>query len=90
MTPPEHYLALLTTRESNFDQMLVSHYQTRDNYLGYITRLAEAEKQVTRASTATFIEGAEEVPEILEKMEKYLGELRLEEADQIFRQGLHG
>lgn len=80
----EHYLGLLTSNEENYEQMVTSHYQTKDNYLGFINRLVEAEKQVTRASIATFLDAAVEVPEIMEEMEKQLWELRCEEAKQFF------
>ncbi|HBW35162.1 NF038143 family protein [Desulfosporosinus sp. BICA1-9] len=81
----EHYLALLASKEDKYDQMVVSHYQTEDNYLCYINRLTKTEKEVTRATTSTF-KDAVEVPEILGKMEKYLWELRVEEAKQFFIQ----
>ncbi len=81
----EHYLALLATKEDKYLQMVVNHYQTEDNYLSYVNRLAETEKEVTRAATATFKDAEVEVPEIMEKMEKYLWELRIGEAKQFFR-----
>ena len=82
----EHYLALLASKKANYDQMVVSHYQTWDNYLDFVNELAETEKQVTRATTATFKDDAVDVPEIMEKMEEYLGELRLKEARRFFTQ----
>ena len=82
----EHYLALLASNEDKYDQMVVSHYQTEDNYLSYVNRLAETEKEVTRAATATFKDAEVEVPEIMEKMGNYLMGLRLEEAKQFFTQ----
>ncbi len=80
----EHYLGLLSSKEENYEQMVISHYQTGENYLSFINRLVEAEKQVTRASIATFQDAAVEVPEIMEEMEKQLWELRCEEAKQFF------
>jgi len=66
--------------------MVVSYYQTEDNYLDYVKRLTEAEKAVTIAATANFKDAEGEVPEIMEKMEKYLLELRLEEGNRFFTQ----
>lgn len=83
----EHYLGLLASKKDKYDQMVVSHYQTEDNYLGFVNRLAEIEKQVTRTTNDTFKDEAVEVPEIMEKMEKHLWELRFEEAKQFFSQG---
>jgi len=82
----EHYLALLSSKETRHDQMVVSYYRTEDNYLDYVKRLTEAELAVTIAATANFKEAEVEVPEIMEKMEKYLIELRLEEANRFFTQ----
>lgn len=80
----EHYLALLSSKETKYDQMVVSYYRTEDNYLDYVKRLTEAEKAVTIAATANFKDDEVEVPEILEKMEEHLIQLRLEEAKRFF------
>jgi len=82
----EHYLALLATKKDSYNQMVVSHYQTEDNYLGFVNQLAETEKEVTKASTPTF-KDVVEVSGIMEKVEKNLWELRFEEARKFFTQG---
>ena len=82
----EHYLLLLDTKEYKYEQMIVSHYKTENNYLSFVNQLTEIEKQVTNASTATFNDDALEVPEILGKMEAQLLKLRTEEAKQFFLQ----
>lgn len=83
----EHYLMLLDTKEIEYDKMIVSHYKTEDTYLSFVKRLTEIEKQVTNATTATFNDAAIEVPDILEKMEAQLLELRLGQAKEFFPQG---
>ena len=83
----EHYLALLDTKEYKYDQMVVSHYKTEDNYISLVNRLTEIEKQVTNATTATFLDAATEVPEIMEKMERHLLEYRIEQAKHFFSHG---
>jgi len=80
----EHYMALFASERVKYRDMVVNYYQTKDNYLNFLNRLSEAEKEVTRAASATFKDGTEEVPEIMEKMEKYLLALRLEEANLFF------
>ncbi|MEL7566725.1 MAG: NF038143 family protein [Dehalobacterium sp.] len=80
----KHYLALFASEKVKYRDMVVDYYQTEDNYLKFLKRLSEAEKEVTRAASATFKDGTEEVPEIMEKMEKHLLEIRLKEAKLFF------
>ncbi|MBC2728368.1 NF038143 family protein [Desulfosporosinus sp.] len=80
----DHYLALLATEEDKYDQMVRSHYESEDNYLSFVIRLAQMEKEVNRAASATFKEDEVEVPRIMNKMETKLLELRTQEAKQIF------
>lgn len=82
-----HYTALFASGEDSYRQMVVGHYQTRDLYLGFVEQLARAEKEVSGAAAATFQDGAREVPDIMEKMEKHLLELRREEAKEFFSRG---
>lgn len=82
----EHYLTLLASEKVKYGEMVVGHYQMEDNYLSFVNKLSEAEKEVTRAASATFKDEMVEVPDIMEKMEKHLSELRLKEAKLFFTQ----
>lgn len=79
-----HYLGLFGTGKVSYGEMILCHYQTEHNYLSFVNKLLEAEKEVNRAASATFKDGVAEVPEIMEKMEKQLEELRLEEIKIFF------
>ncbi len=80
-----HYVSLLSAKGENYKELVVSHYKNHADYLGFINKLCDLEKEVNKASAATFKSDAEEVPEIIEKMEKYLLEHRLEEAEEFFK-----
>lgn len=82
----QHYVSLLSSVGVNYEQLVVNRYKSYDNYFNFVTQLIQAEKDVSRAATQTFKadEDTEEVPGIIEKMEKCLAELRLEEARQLF------
>lgn len=80
----EHYLGLLEMEKTQYGEMVISYYQNEHNYLGFINKLTEAEKEVNRATSRTFKDGAGEAPEIMGKMEKLLLECRLDEAKKIF------
>lgn len=79
-----HYLALLTTGKTKYEEMIVYHYQSETNYLSFIYKLSAAEKEVTQATSATFREGVAEVPEVMDRMEKLLLEFRLNETKKFF------
>jgi len=83
----EHYLALLATNEDQYEQMVIVHYQSEDNYLGFVNQLAETEKEVNRAAMATFKDDEVKVPEIMKKMESLLLDQRVQEAKQFFTRG---
>lgn len=79
-----HYLALLATQKEKYWDMVVSHYQTKNRYLSFINKLADAEKEVSQAVSTTFQDESGEAYAVLEKMENYLLELRTDEANLIF------
>ena len=80
----EHYLALLASDGNNYCQLIVNHYKSYDKFIEFLNELGEAEKEVSRAATHTFKTDTEEVPEIIESMEKCLNQYRLEEAKKLF------
>ena len=64
--------------------MVVCHYHTKNEYLRFIQKLTQAEKEVSLASSNLFVDEDGEASAIAIKMEKTLHELRLKEADLIF------
>lgn len=81
-----HYLALFASKKVSYGEMIIDYYQTKDNYLIYLKRLADAEKEVTGHSVAAFKDGMGEASDDIKKMEKHLLEIRLEEAELFFSQ----
>lgn len=80
----EHYLALLNSQGDSYGQLVVNHYKSYDRFVEFLNELEKAEKEVSRAATYTFRADTEEVPEIIENMEKCLRQYRLEEAKKLF------
>jgi hypothetical protein len=79
-----HYLALLSSQGDDYRQLVAGHYQSYENYTAFLHQLMAAEKEVNRAATLTFKADTEEVPDIIESMEKCLKELRFAEAQKYF------
>ncbi|MGI6630500.1 MAG: NF038143 family protein [Bacillota bacterium] len=80
----QHYLALLNTEKVQYKDMVVCYYQNESKYRDFLYKLTEAENEVNSAVNATFKEGLIDVPGIMEKMEKYLLQFRLDEAKKFF------
>src|SRR5665648_243982 len=57
--------------------MVVSYYQTEDNYLDYVKRLTEAEKAVTIAATANFKDAEGKCPKLWRRWKSIFSSLDL-------------
>jgi len=84
----DHYLNLLSSGKSNYDEMIMIAYPSRGRYLSFYTSLRKAELEVIHAATSTMRKGSKkERRQWFEKVEEFSKQVWTEEFDRIFPQG---
>ena len=79
-----HYLDLLQAEGDSFDELVRSAYMNRTNYLLFLNRLNDVERQFNAALKPYIAEATESVDDIVARMEKGSEGLRRDKATQIF------
>ncbi|PKL50859.1 MAG: hypothetical protein CVV37_06990 [Nitrospira bacterium HGW-Nitrospira-1] len=79
-----HYQHLFRAEGDSYDALVRSSYKNRANYLRFLNKLNEVERQLNAALKPCFEETAESVDEIIFRMEKCSEELRKDQATRIF------
>lgn len=80
----EHYEHLLRCKSDAYDAMIKSAYKTRSNYLQYLSRLNNAEKQFNAVLKPHLQTTAKDVDEIIVRMESWSDKIRRAEAQRVF------
>lgn len=78
----EHYLRLLAVEEKEYDAMLKKAYLHRDDYLVFLERLEQLEKEVYLAARQTV--KSTSAREVAKQMEEATYKIRRIDADNIF------
>ncbi|MDI6687179.1 MAG: NF038143 family protein [Desulfobacterales bacterium] len=79
-----HYQHLFRAEGNSYDALIRSSYKNRTNYLIFLNKLNDVERQLNAALKPCLEETAEGVDEIISQMEKYSEELRKDQATKIF------
>lgn len=79
-----HYQHLFRAEGDNYDALIRSSYKNRANYLLFLNKLNEVERQFNTALKPYLEETAESVDEIIFRMGKCSEELRKDQATRIF------
>lgn len=81
----DHYLGLLNSDGNNYEEMVKAAYPSRKEYLSFIQRLEEKEREVIQAALATVRKGSKkERLAWFAKVRDTAEEVRLEELERIF------
>jgi hypothetical protein len=84
----DHYLKLLSSDSSAYDEMIKTAYPSRGRYLSFYGRLHKAELEVIQAATSTMRKGSKkERRQWFEKVEQFSKQAWTEEIDRVFPQG---
>ncbi len=84
----QHYLKLLSSDKSNYDEMIKTAYPARGRYLSFYGSLRKAELEVIQAATSTMRKGSKkERRQWFEKVEQFSKQVWTEEIERIFPQG---
>ncbi|MDO9567168.1 MAG: NF038143 family protein [Candidatus Desulfaltia sp.] len=79
-----HYQHLFSAEGDSYDALIRSSYKNRANYLLFLNKLNEVERQFSVALTAYIEETAERVDETITRMGKCSEALRKDQATRIF------
>ena len=80
----EHYMDLFKARGSDFDALLRSAYRTRSNYLLFLNRLNQVEKELDKALAPGLVTEHPTVGETIALIEQQIARLRRGEAERLF------
>lgn len=80
----EHYADLLRSGGSDMVSLIRSAYKSRTNYLLFLNRLNQAEKDLNKALRPHMDEGTGEIDDVMKTMERSSESLRRQSADLIF------
>ena len=80
----DHYHALLSGTGNSYPSLVAGAYKFRENYVEFLKRLEEAERQVNQASLRAYGNEVENLPDIIAKMERILAAFRADETRNIF------
>jgi hypothetical protein len=84
----EHYLKLLSSDKSNYDEMIKTAYPSRGRFLSFYSSLRKAELEVIHAATSTMRKGSKkERRQWFEKVEQFSKQAWTKEIERIFPQG---
>ena len=81
----EHYAILLKSDGDDFASLIRAAYGSLTNYLLFLNRLNQAEKEVNKALKPDLQESHEVINDIVRRMERLSEKLRRETAESIFR-----
>ncbi len=79
----EHYHSLIMTEGKTYSEMLTAAYPHRQEYLDFLRRLNQAEKDVNHAALSTVGRNEASV-NFIDRMEKSLVKIRMMDADKYF------
>jgi hypothetical protein len=83
----DHYLNLLSSDKSNYDEMIKTAYPSRGRYLSFYSSLRKAELEVIQAATSSMRKGSKkERRQWFEKVEQFSKQVWTEEIERIFPQ----
>jgi hypothetical protein len=81
----EHYSILLKSKGEDFESLIRAAYGSLTNYLLFLNRLNQAEKEVNKALNLDLKESDEVINDIVSSMESQSERLRRETAESIFQ-----
>ncbi|MBC8199047.1 MAG: NF038143 family protein [Desulfobacterales bacterium] len=79
-----HYQHLFQAEGDSYDALIRSSYKNRTNYLVFLNKLNDVERQLNAALKHYLEEAAESIDEIVTQMEKCSEALRKDQATRIF------
>ncbi len=79
-----HYLRLIQSGGSDFEEMVKAAYKSRKSYLLFLNRLNQAEKTFNRVLSQHIKDADEGVGEVIREMEKHSEKLRRDDAERLF------
>jgi hypothetical protein len=81
----DHYLGLLTAKSTSYSEMVKALYQSKKNYLSFLSKLQKAEQAVIQAAIITMSRGSrKDRLEWFRKVTETNKKITMEEADGIF------
>ena len=81
----KHYLELLNAKQSKYAEIIKEIYQSKGNYLTFLSTLRKAEEDVIQAATTTMRKGTKkDRREWFQKVKDTTKKVRMAEADQIY------
>jgi hypothetical protein len=81
----EHYLALFSAKQSKYAEIIKEIYQSKGNYLTFLSTLQKAEEDVIQAATTSMRRGTKKNRrKWFQKVKDTTKKVRMAEADQIF------
>lgn len=81
----DHYLGLLRSTPSKFNEMIKQAYPTKTIYLSFLDKLNRAEKEVMQAAISTVRKGSKkERNRWFDKVAITISKIRIKEADHLF------
>ncbi len=83
-----HYLGLLNSRKSKYDEMIKTFYKTKGKYLSFLNTLQKAEQEVIQASITTIKKGSKKNRiQWFKKVEETSKKAMMDEVERIFSNG---
>ncbi|MCP4749776.1 MAG: hypothetical protein GY866_02695 [Proteobacteria bacterium] len=80
----EHFSTLLTTAGDSYGDLVRGGYENRSQYLRILDQLNKAESRFYKALRKDLKDSVENVGAVIKAMEKSLGSLRRQEANDLF------
>ncbi|MGD9182723.1 MAG: NF038143 family protein [Desulfobacterales bacterium] len=81
----KHYLALFNAQKSKYPEIIKETYQSKGNYLTFLSTLRKAEEDVIQAAITTMRRGTKkDRREWFQKVRETTKKVRMAEADQIY------
>ena len=81
----KHYLELFNAKQSKYDEIIKEIYQSKGNYLTFLSTLQKAEEDVIQAATTTMRKGTKkDRREWFQKVKDTTKKVRMAEADRIY------
>ena len=81
----KHYLELFTAKQSKYSEIIKEIYQSKGNYLTFLSTLRKAEEDVIQAAITIMRKGTKkERREWFQKVRETTKKVRLAEAEEIF------
>lgn len=80
-----HYIDLLKADGNDVDALVRSAYRSRENYLLYLNRLGQVEKDLDRILAPGLVQDHPTVGETIALIEQQVAQLRRAEAERVFQ-----